>query len=307
MKADLHLSYQVDKNCESTGTDAEKPTDFTATVGQVAANSVELLLKASDNSGNVIFTITYGTTNLNVSAASGVLKSCLVMALTPVTDYTFSISVSDANGNSAVNNPITLNATTAANMNTGCAGLLAESSQGSAFSIGYKYSFVTTGTDVKITFELFDDRSQVVAYLWKQTPFAETAMTLVSGKIFTKTISGQTNGSTISYACKFAYEGGLSVTKYLSYVVGNDCAVTAFGSTPETKQTFFPNPVQNILHLQLFDLQNFLVLTDIHGKRVLEQMAGSTTSLDISNLKPGMYFLRIENAHGIQNLKVIKK
>ena len=49
-------------------------------------------------------------------------------------------------------------------------------------------------------------------------------MTNVSGKIFTKTINGQTVGSTIKYACKFAFEGGLAVTKYFSYVVGDNCS-----------------------------------------------------------------------------------
>jgi hypothetical protein len=63
----------------------------------------------------------------------------------------------------------------------------------------------------------------------------------------------------------------------------------------------------NILRLQLLDRQNLILLTDIHGKRILEQVVGSSSLLDMSGFKPGIYFLRVENTHGIQNIKVIKK
>ena len=52
----------------------------------------------------------------------------------------------------------------------------------------------------------------------------------VSGLTFSKTVSGYSLGETISYACKFAFAGGLAVTKYISYVVGNDCS----GSNDDT-------------------------------------------------------------------------
>ena len=68
------------------------------------------------------------------------------------------------------------------------------------------------------------DRTGVVAYLWRESPFEETQMDQVSGLTFSKTISGFSQGETISYACKFAFAGGLAVTKYISYVVGNDCS-----------------------------------------------------------------------------------
>ena len=42
-------------------------------------------------------------------------------------------------------------------------------------------------------------------------------MTNTSGLVFTKTLGGFTQGETISYACKFAFAGGLAVTKYFSY------------------------------------------------------------------------------------------
>ena len=71
--------------------------------------------------------------------------------------------------------------------------------QQGTFTIGYKATFETVGPNVYVTFELLDtDKAGVIAYLWKQTPFGETAMTNVSGNIFTGTVSGQSYGTTIS-------------------------------------------------------------------------------------------------------------
>ena len=171
--------------------------------------------------------------------------------------------------------------------------------------MGYKYAFVTTGTDVKINFELLDAKDGVVAYLWKQSPFTETQMTNVSGKEFTKTINSQISGTTISYACKFAYAGGLSVTKYFSYVVGNSCSL-GIDTQTKPKQFFFPNPVQNVLHLELLDAQNKISVTDILGRTLVQDTVPAAHNIDMSAFKTGIYFLRVENTFGTQNLKIIK-
>jgi beta-glucanase (GH16 family) len=291
---------------QNTAVDTQAPTNFTATVGAVTGSSVELLLNAVDNSGTVVYNVTYGGESTSVSFTSGVQKSLIISNLLPNTSYIFSVSASDLTGNAAANNPIVLNARTTENTTTECGGNSTEASVGS-FSAGYKYSFQTTGTDVKITFELLDkDKQGVVAYLWKQTPFGETQMTNVSGNIFTKTITGQTVGATISYAVKFAFAGGLSVTKYFSYVVGSNCTLgikTAVGF----KQLYFPNPVENILHLQLPEENNHIVLTDLLGRKIVEKEVMSTHTLDMSDFRPGIYFLQVDNSFGIQNLKIIKK
>jgi len=298
-----YVSYVVGSNCGSTN-DTQAPTNFTASIGAITGSSVELLLNANDNSGTVVYNVAYGANSSSTSSASGVQKSFLITGLSPNTNYNFSVLASDLVGNVAVNNPIVLNATTSANTNTECAGTASEASQGT-FSVGYKYAFQTIGTDVKITFELLDDKTGVIAYLWKQSPFAETSMTNVSGKIFSKTITGQTVGSTISYAVKFAFAGGLSVTKYLSYTVGNSCSL-GVENPSEIKQLAYPNPVENSLQLQLFDDQNQITLTDVLGRKVLEDVVKSTHTIDMSAFKSGIYFLKINNSLGIENLKIIK-
>ena len=301
-----YISYVVGTNCGSTN-DTQAPTNFTVSIGAITGSSIELLLNATDNSGTVAYNIAYGSNISSTSNASGVQKSFLITALASNTNYSFSISASDLAGNVAVTNPILISAMTGANTNTQCSGNDSEALTGQgSFSVGYKYAFETIGNDVKITFELLDDKTDVIAYLWKQTPFGETAMTKVSGKIFTKTITGQTAGSNISYAVKFAYAGGLAVTKYYSYVVGNKCSL-GIENPLELKNVIYPNPVKNTLFLELTDQKNKIILTDIVGRRLFETTVPSYYSLDMSSYKAGLYFLRVENTIGVQDIKIMKE
>jgi beta-glucanase (GH16 family) len=289
---------------QNTTPDTQAPTNFTATVGTISGSSVELLLNATDDSGNVTYTVDYGAGASSTYSPSGVQKSLVISNLSSNTDYSFTVTATDATGNASTNNPIVLNAKTTLVLQ--CTGTDSAASQGS-FTLGYNYAFETIGTDVKITFELLDtDKTGVVAYLWKQSPFSETAMTNVSGKIFTKTITGQTIGSTINYAVKFAFAGGLSVTKYFSYVVGNSCSL-GLENTSELKQYCYPNPVENILHLQLSEDKNQIILTDILGRKLMEKEVKSTHNIDMSSFKPGIYFLKVKNAFETQNIKIIKE
>lgn len=291
---------------QNTAPDTVAPTQFTATVGAVTSDSVELLLNAMDNFGAITYQISGGATQ-TVYGTSGVQKSVIISGLSPSANYTFNISASDAAGNTAVNNPITLNATTLSNINTACNGTSTLASQG-AFSTGYKYCFQTIGTDVKITFELLDtDKTGVVAYLWKQTPFTETPMTNVSGKKFSSTITGQTAGSTINYAVKFAYAGGMSVTKYYSYVVGDACISLGVTDFLKAKELLYPNPVENILNLKLPENKNTVKLYDFSGKKLFEKNVGTTLELDFSSFTAGTYLIRIENSKGANTYKIVKK
>ena len=290
---------------QNTTPDTQKPTNFIASVGTIAGSAVELLLKANDDSGNVTYNVTYGANGTaSTFSPSGVQKSLVISGLLPNTDYTFSVSASDASGNTFINNPIVLKAKTTVILD--CGGTDIEAQQGS-FSLGYKYNFETIGTDVKITFELLDtNRVGVDGILWRQSPFGETGMTRVSGNKFTSTITGQTPGSTINYACKFAYASGLSVTKYISYVVGSSCNL-GIENNSELNQSYYPNPVENKLYLQLLDDQNQIILTDILGRELLQEVVKSSHNVDMSAFKSGIYFLKVKNSKGVQNMKIIKK
>jgi beta-glucanase (GH16 family) len=285
---------------QNTTPDTQAPTNFTATVGTISGSSVELLLNATDDSGNVTYNVTYGTNGTaSTFSPSGVQKSFVISGLSPNTDYSFSVSASDASGNTFINNPIVLNAKTTVILD--CGGTDTQAQQGS-FSLGYKYNFETIGTDVKITFELLDtNRVGVEAILWKQSPFGETVVTRVNGNIFTKTISGQTLGSTINYACKFAYAGGLSVTKYISYVVGSSCSLEVSNQF-NLDQLSFQNPVGDYLDIKCNNVVDTVEIFNMLGKLVLKT-TNNVSRIDMKNLSKGMYLIIAYS----NNNKIIKK
>lgn len=98
----------------TSAVDSQAPTGFTATMGTVTSDAVELLLTATDNSGAVNFEVTYGNTTLTVGGVSGVQKSYTISGLSPSTAYSFSVVAKDPTGNTASNSPVVVQATTAA-------------------------------------------------------------------------------------------------------------------------------------------------------------------------------------------------
>lgn len=288
---------------QNTTIDTQAPTNFTAAIGAVTSSTIELLLNASDNSGNVAFNIVYSGGSISVANPSGVQKSVTIPNLSPNTNYNFTVSASDSAGNDFVSNPIQINATTTGVM--GCSGTAATAQQGS-FSVGYNYAFETIGTSVKITFGMLDtDKIGVVAFLWKQTPFTETQMTNVSGNIFTHTITGQTVGSTISYAVKFAYAGGLSVTNYYAYLVGNNCALEV-ASVSELDQFSFGNPVSDFVTLSSNSIIDKVEIYNMLGNLVLKTTQ-NTNIIDIKNLSKGIYLLVVYSENKKSAKKMIVK
>ena len=288
---------------QNTLVDTAPPTNFIASVGAVTGSTVELLLNATDNSGALAYTVTYNGITYSAAGTSGVQKSVIIPNLSPNTTYTFTVTASDLSGNSALNNPIVLNATTPASIQ--CSGNSNIAQQGS-FSLGYNYTFQTIGTDVKITFELLDtDKVGVVAYLWKQTPFSETQMTNVSGNTFTQTVTGLTIGSTINYAVKFAYAGGLSVTKYFSYVVGSNCQL-GIDTISEVSQFNFPNPTRDYITISSNKIIDRIELFDLLGTLVLNTEV-NTNKIDIRDLPNGIYLMAIYSGTERTIKKVIKE
>jgi beta-glucanase (GH16 family) len=289
---------------QNTAVDTQIPTNFVATVGTITNNSIEILVNGNDNSGNVVYSVTYNGITTSFSGVSGVQKSYIISGLNPNTNYTLSVSASDLAGNNATNNAIILNATTfpISLINTQCDGTDTVAQQGS-FSTGYKYGFQTIGTDVKFTFELLDtNRVGVVAYLWKQSPFTEYSMTNTSGLIFTKTLTGFTAGSAINYAVKFAYANGLSVTKYFAYTVGNSCLLGV--ETNDAADFYFQNPVSDNLKITSKSEIDSIEIYNLLGNLVLRK--NFENNIDVSNLPKGIYLLNINSGNKKSIKKIIK-
>jgi len=294
--------------CSTTEEDTEAPASFTASAGNITFSSVELLLNGTDNSGIVIYDITYGGTTVSTSSNSGIEKAYLVTGLSESTSYSFSIVAKDPTGNTAANNPIIVNATTEENTNTECEGTSTEASQGS-FTIGYNYKFTTSGTDVTAVFELLDAKDGVVAYAWTYNPnFAEIAMTNVSGKKFTKTFTGQTMDATFTMQCKFAYAGGMAVTKTYVYTVGNTCISTETISPDINAFKMFPNPIQNNLLISTEQKMREVTVRNIVGQTVKTIATnGYEKTIDLSELSGGNYIITVALENGeLMTKKIVK-
>jgi hypothetical protein len=69
----------------------------------------------------------------------------------------------------------------------------------------------------------------------------------------------------------------------------------------------YPNPVIDVMHIQLPENNNRFMMYDIVGNKVFDQFIPANYNLDMSNFKTGIYFLKAENASGMMNGKVIKK
>ena len=293
LSATKYMSYVVGNNCNSGGEDTDAPTNFTASIGAVSARSVELLLQADEDSTSVVYTVVYGQEEVTKTGTPGQQTALVINGLSAETTYSFSVSAADISGNTAANNPISLSATTTANTNTECFGTASDAQQGS-FSTGYSYSFETVGSSVTITFELLDtDKTGVNAYLWKQVPFVETTMSNVSGNKFSTTVNGLTAGQTISYACKFAFAGGLAATKYFSYTVGEDCTLSTnlIDSIPAV--IFYPNPATNMLSSNALQAKvDKMELYSITGKKLMELNKG-LEQIRVDGLTSGLYLIKV--------------
>jgi len=273
---------------QNTTVDNEAPQNFTASVGAVTGSSVELLMNATDNSGTIGYTISYSGGSITVYHPSGIKKSVVIPDLASNTNYTFTIKATDVSGNTVTNSQIVLNSTTTSIPQ--CAVTDTQASENS-FTKGYNYNFQTIGTDVKITFELLDERIGVVAFLRRQSPFSETQMTNVSGQIFSHTITGQTIGTTISYAVKFAYAGGLSVTRYFSYVVGSNCGTSGLEFSGEVMDFSFTNPASDVIEITSDFTIDKVELFDLSGQKVMSAIYSN--NIEVSNIPKGIYLIAI--------------
>lgn len=187
-----------------------------------------------------------------------------------------------------------------------CSGTSTAASQGT-FTDGYKWTYETVGTNVIIHFELFDNKDGVVAYLWKQNPFTEIPMTHVSGKLFTATITGQTIGETISYACKFAFAGGMSVTTYIPYEVGSTCTAVGIVEQLDKPLLLYPNPATNYLYINNINREAEIAVFDLMGRQVLtKENVSAGDQIDVSKLGKGIYIIRVRDKVSVRTKKIIK-
>ena len=276
--------------------DTNPPTGITASLGKVTQTTAEFLLNGTDNSGSVIYVVSFNGTSSSTEAVSGTQKSFVVSGLMPGTTYNFTVTAKDAALNVA-SASIPLSATTLPSSD--CAGISNTASQGT-FDSGYSYSFSTSGTNVTVNFEMLDNKAGVVAYLWDYTSgFAETSMTNVGGKKFSITLSGKTAGSILKLACKFAFAGGMSVTKQLSYTVGNNCSASAIEEIKSSDVQIYPCPASDWLNITSVSEIKEIQLKNMLGQTVnIQKVNGLFQRIDISEIPTGNYLVILKMVNG---------
>ena len=304
-----YVQYEVGADCSTTTNDVLAPDAFTASVVTSTAFTVELLVNANDASGVIAYSVNYNGISKTISGIAGSPTSFVVNQLTPSTTYNFEVTAIDLSGNAASNNAISLSGTTTTDSSTMCSGTSYEAQQG-AFEVGYNYDFETlaSGTDVTFRFELLDNKDGVVAYLWKEAPFQETQMNLISGTTFEVTLANL-NG-TVSYGCKFAFAGGLAVTKYFSYDVGENCSTMSVNTVDQSLFKLYPNPTQDQWTITTTNSQEIISiqLYDYLGKNIMTlEPQSSEAVIYVNDMVSGLYFAQIKTAKGSKILKLLKQ
>jgi endoglucanase Acf2 len=207
-------------------------------------------------------------------------------------NYSLTATAIDNENSTGTSQPVNI---TVAEVNS-CTLQSTTASQGS-FSNGYILSWETVNNDVTITWELLDEKAGVVAYLWTQTPFSEKQLTSIGTKKFQTTLSNQTPGATLTFACKFAFAGGMAVTSYHSYQVGKNCNTTSVEAIEPSHRFFYPNPVKNVMTLMLEPGDYSAQIYSLSGVKWMEIPVDSNNSIDLSILPAGIYLIQIENQH----------
>ena len=183
-----------------------------------------------------------------------------------------------------------------------------EASQGD-FQLGYVARYETIGSDVSVSFELLDNRSDLIAYIWDYTNgFSEAPMQKTETNRFTYTFSNQTKGNNLSFACKFAFAGGMSVTKKIDYIVGELCAsITSIEDCEELDFDIFPNPVNDDLNINLPQNNCNIIICNIYGVPLLNITASQKATIDMRKYVSGLYILKVESGNKVKSKTIIKR
>ena len=219
--------------------------------------------------------------------------SLVIGGLTPQTAYTFAVSASDATGNAAANNAVTVSATTVVDTSTACLGFSSEASEGT-YSLGINYDFQTSGNDVTISFELLDtDKTGFSPQLFF-APSTFVNMDASNAPTYVATLTSQTSAATLSFKFRGAYAGGLVTSKLFEYVVGDDCSTAGLEGHSLSSVKMHPNPASGIVKFSTVTTEALSVsVFDLLGKLVMPVQT-IQSELNISSLKPGMYFAKID-------------
>ncbi|SKA37273.1 Por secretion system C-terminal sorting domain-containing protein [Chitinophaga eiseniae] len=175
----------------------------------------------------------------------------------------------------------------------------------------YKFVITTRGT-ITITLKTLpgDYDLKLLNSAGSQVAISQAAGT--SNETISRTVAAGTY-----YAQVYGYSGANSPTSCYTLRVqtgtasrGEEAVIGKDVITKEQKVDVFPNPVNNIMNINLtgFTGKTEVSLLDVNGREVLRREVGIVnTQLDISSLPPGVYLVRVKNGVKQVYLKKIVK
>ncbi len=115
---------------------------------------------------------------------------------------------------------------------------------------------------------------------------------------FDWTAPSSDSGDIVFYAAINAANGNSGTSGDIIYLSSETTSFNQPTSISEnnTKQNirFYPNPATSIITIETIN-KEYIKIFDFAGKIVFSKQISDKTDIDISNLKPGIYFIRTEN------------
>lgn len=138
-------------------------------------------------------------------------------------------------------------------------------------------------------------------------PFPDTGVPLFTTQTVNlpNSLAGKTRNLIFTYTCNNVAPHGYGAIDDISLTYDTAMAVTEFG---QQKLIVFPNPAENILHLNSTEPIDRLQIFNIIGQSVFDKAVNEKTlKVDLSGFAPGNYLLKVYTAYGTSMRKFVKK
>ncbi len=98
------------------------------------------------------------------------------------------------------------------------------------------------------------------------------------------------------------------VVHVIDKVILSDLTTTSAPLTAGIQAEFYPNPAKGFITVTTNYAEGIIMISDISGRNILsERLTQSTQRIDLSNVKPGIYFISFHNNNSRNTQKLIVK
>lgn len=107
------------------------------------------------------------------------------------------------------------------------------------------------------------------------------------------------------------FQDSLLNSSRITYRQNNSIACSSVGianATSLSNIVVYPNPTTNTIHIANVSEATGYTITDVLGKTILgKNKVLNNEAIDVSNLNPGIYFIRLDSKNGIRTIKFSKE